>query len=255
MPLTESTPKCCLRPARFAILEWQISQLKVAGISEVVVVTGFGHDQVEEVLAGIEGINTRSLFNPFYRLSDNLGTCWVARHEMNSPFVLINGDTLFEAAVLAHLLKDSGRFPITLASDQKVSYDSDDMKIWSVRDRLHRVSKQLDLSRVNGESIGMMTFTSDGASVFVDTIETLMKRGDGLKRWYLSAIDQLARSGLVGVSSIHGLSWCEVDDAIDLAFAEKVVRTWPNQPGREPAQPASGDFGESRVAAFADEPK
>ena len=62
--------------------------------------------------------------------------------------------------------------------------------------------------------------------------DKLMKQGDGLKRWYLSAIDELAQSGMVGVSSIHGLSWCEVDDAIDLAFAEKLVRTWPIQPGK-----------------------
>ena len=63
--------------------------------------------------------------------------------------------------------------------------------------------------------------------------ETLMRQGDGLKRWYLSAIDELAQSGIVGVSSIHGLSWCEVDDAIDLAFAETVVRQWPVQPGAQ----------------------
>jgi choline kinase len=252
MPLTETTPKCCLRPGRHSILEWQISQLKVAGIDEVVVVTGFGHDQVDDVMAGVEGIRTRTLFNPFYRLSDNLGTCWIARHEMTGPFVLINGDSLFEAAVLQHLIQESGRFPITLASDQKASYDSDDMKIWSMRDRLVRVSKQLDSSRVNGESIGMMTFSPSGARQFVGTIEELMKQGDGLKRWYLSAIDLLARSGQVGVSSIHGLSWCEVDDAIDLAFAEKVVSTWPNPPGRESKKATADDSAEHRLAVYAD---
>jgi len=231
MPLTESTPKCCLRPwGDVSILEWQISQLAVSGIDEVVVVTGFGHDKVEEVVGRIEGIRVRTLYNPFYHLSDNLGTCWVARHEMNGPFVLINGDTLFEAAVLQHLLKDAGRFPITLATDQKVSYDSDDMKIWSERDRLCRVGKTLDRSHVNGESIGMMVFHETGARIFVQKIEDLMRKGDGLKRWYLSAIDELAQTGVVGVSSIHGLSWCEVDDPVDFAHAEQVVKVWPVRP-------------------------
>ncbi|MBT8058394.1 MAG: phosphocholine cytidylyltransferase family protein [Gammaproteobacteria bacterium] len=233
MPLTESTPKCCLRPGLWSLLEWQVSQMAVAGIDEVVVVTGFGHDKVEDIVSRIHGIRVRTLYNPFYRLSDNLGTCWVAREEMNTPFVLVNGDTLFEAAVLQHLLNDRGQFPITLATDQKVSYDSDDMKIWSERDRLCRVGKTLDSSRVNGESIGMMKFNESGAGVFSRKVETLMRQGDGLKRWYLSAIDELARSGIVGVSSIHGLSWCEVDDAIDLAFAETVVRQWPVQPGAQ----------------------
>jgi len=252
MPLTETTPKCCLRPGQYSILEWQISQLRVAGVDEVVVVTGFGHDQVDELIASVTGIRVRTLFNPFYRASDNLGTCWIARHEMNGPFVLINGDTLFETAVLQHLLQDSGRYPITLASDQKVSYDSDDMKIWSVRDRLCRVGKRLDLDRVNGESIGMMVFNEAGARIFVDTIETLMKQGDGLRCWYLSAIDQLAQSRQVGVSSIHGLSWCEVDDAVDLAFAETVVKTWPHQPAPPAGRTASVEQQDAGLRIFAD---
>jgi len=233
MPLTEVTPKCCLRPwGEVSILEWQISQLAVCGIDEVVVVTGFGHDKVEEVVSQIQGIRVRTLYNPFYHLSDNLGTCWVARHEMNGPFVLINGDTLFEAAVLKHLLKDAGRFPITLATDQKVSYDDDDMKIWSERERLCRVGKTLDRSHVNGESIGMMVFHETGAQIFVRKIEALMRQGDGLKRWYLSAIDELAQTRVVGISSIHGLSWCEVDDPVDFAHAETVVKVWPVRPAR-----------------------
>jgi len=231
MPLTEVTPKCCLRPwGDVSILEWQISQLAVSGVDEVVVVTGFGHDAVEKIVQQIKGIRVRTLYNPFYHLSDNLGTCWVARHEMNGPFVLINGDTLFEAAVLQHLLKDAGHFPITLATDQKISYDDDDMKIWSERDRLCRVGKKLDRSHVNGESIGMMVFHQTGAEIFVKKIENLMRKGDGLKRWYLSAIDELAQSRVVGISSIHGLSWCEVDDPVDFAHAEQVVKTFPVRP-------------------------
>jgi choline kinase len=250
MPLTEVTPKCCLQPGGISILEWQVTQLAVSGISEVVVVTGFGHDAVEEVVGGIEGIKVRTLYNPFFRLSDNLGTCWVARAEMDSPFVLINGDTLFEAAVSQHLLTDAGQYPITLATDQKNRYDSDDMKIWSEQDRLCRVGKTLDLSHVNGESIGMMVFSRSGAEIFVNKVEELMRMGDGLKRWYLSAIDELAQTGVVGVSSIHGLSWCEVDDPVDLAHAEQVVKTWPVRPVREQAATAGIELTREQLAAF-----
>jgi choline kinase len=247
MPLTEVTPKCCLQPGGISILEWQISQLAVSGIDEIVVVTGFGHDAVEDVVNRVDGIKVRTLYNPFFRLSDNLGTCWVARAEMNSPFVLINGDTLFEAAVSQHLLTDADRYPITLATDQKNRYDSDDMKIWSEQDRLCRVGKTLDLSHVNGESIGMMIFSRSGAEIFVRKVEELMRMGDGLKRWYLSAIDELAQSGVVGVSSIHGLSWCEVDDPVDLAHAEQVVKTWPVRPVRESSVENAGEPGLERL--------
>ena len=55
MPLTEVTPKCCLRPwGDVSILEWQISQLAVSGIDEVVVVTGVGQETVEVVVGQVE---------------------------------------------------------------------------------------------------------------------------------------------------------------------------------------------------------
>ena len=95
LPLTEVTPKCCLRPGELSILEWQIRELSAAGVDEVVVVTGFGHEKVEEIVKRVKGIRARTLYNPFYAQSDNLGTCWIAREEMDGPFVLINGDTLF----------------------------------------------------------------------------------------------------------------------------------------------------------------
>lgn len=244
LPLTEVIPKCCLRPGGLSILEWQIRELSAAGIDEVVVVTGFGYEKVEEIVAGLKGLQVNTLYNPFYAQSDNLGTCWISRGEMDGPFVLVNGDTLFEAPVLQHLMKDVSSYPITLATDQKVSYDDDDMKVWAEGIRLCRVGKRLDLRHVNGESIGMMYFNVAGAEIFVKKIEELMRQGDGLKRWYLSAIDDLAQAGMVGVSSIHGLSWCEVDDPVDLAYAETVVNTWPDrvsvkQPeNEEPGLPA-----------------
>ncbi len=235
MPLTASTPKCCLRIEGRTLLEWQIDALAATGIDEVVVVTGFGHRVVEAVTGKIRHIRVRALYNPFYALSDNLGTCWVARDEMRQAFVLLNGDTLFEPAVLARLLANAGSAPITLASDRKSSYDADDMKIIADGARLQRVGKQLDLRHVNGESIGMMLFDAEGAGLFVNKVEQLMGGAEGLARWYLSAIDELARLGQVGICSIHGLSWCEVDNLQDLADAERIIAGWNARPANSDA--------------------
>ena len=229
MPLTENTPKCCLMLDGKTLLEHQIESLAANGIDEIVVITGFGHHLVEDVVDRIRNIPVRTLYNPFYALSDNLGTCWVARGEMQAPFLLINGDTLFEPAVLAGLLTNAKSYPITLATDHKGQYDDDDMKISAAGEKLNRVGKKLNMKMVNGESIGMMVFNQAGADVFVQKDEHLMSGSTGLARWYLSAIDDLARSGYVGISSIDGLSWCEVDDLADFAHARETVRNWHSQ--------------------------
>lgn len=230
MPLTSNMPKCCLPLHGVSILEWQLSQIAQCDIDEVVVVTGFASEVVDAVVKKVEGIKVRTLHNPMFAHTDNLGTCWEARFEMDGPFVLMNGDTLFEAAVLQRLLSSDKDFPITLACDTKSHYDLDDMKIIADDDRLLKVSKQLDISLVHGESIGLMVFNAAGAKAFTVKLEEMMDKADALKLWYLSAIDQLASRGIAGICQIHGLSWCEVDDAADFKAAADVVMSWPKQP-------------------------
>ena len=231
LPLTENTPKCCLPVAHHSMLEWQLGQISQCGVDDVVVVTGFEPERVEAVVEvasrRFQGMRIRTLHNPFFSRSDNLGTCWVARSEMHEPFLIINGDTLFEAAILEKLLTARHGYPITLTTDAKGDYDDDDMKVVTDEDRLLRVGKKVDLEFVNGESIGMMLFDQEGAEAFRHKVETLMKSTEGLSLWYLSAIDELADEGHVGVCSIKGLSWCEVDDKTDLKHAETVVVGWP----------------------------
>ena len=226
MPLTSNMPKCCLPLHGISILEWQLSQIAQCDIDEVVVVTGFEHEMVDSIVSDVKGIKVRTLHNPMFAHTDNLGTCWEARTEMEDPFVLMNGDTLFEAAILQRLLACETGYQVTLASDTKPHFDLDDMKIISDGDRLLKVSKQLDISLVDGESIGLMVFNPAGADAFTEKLEEMMDKENALKLWYLSAIDQLASQGIVGICPIDGLSWCEVDDAADFKAAADVVIQW-----------------------------
>ncbi|MEO0421309.1 MAG: phosphocholine cytidylyltransferase family protein [Pseudomonadota bacterium] len=229
LPLTENTPKCALDVAGRTALEWQLSQIAQTAIDEVVVMTGFRAPVVQAITDAFTGVPVRTTHNPFYAACDNLGTCWLARPEMTGDFVIMNGDTLFEAAVLQRLLDSPADHAVTLCIDRKAEYDDDDMKVVEQGGRLERVGKQLGDAPVNAESIGLMTFRGEGPAIFSAQLDRMMRDESGLKRWYLSAIDALAPTGHVGVCSIEGLSWCEIDDAADLAHAATVVTTWPTR--------------------------
>ena len=131
LPLTEENPKCLLAVrGDEPILGWQLAALARAGIERAVVVIGFGAERVEAWLAAnpVPGLACETLINPFYRSSDNLISCWLARGAMSDDFLLLNGDTIFEDAVLARVL-DAPPAPIALAIDHKPTYDDDDMKV------------------------------------------------------------------------------------------------------------------------------
>ena len=220
LPLTAATPKCLLpvdggRPA----LEIQLRTLAACGIQRATVMVGFGADKVEHFLARcpLPEIEVTTRFNPFFALSNNLATCWTAIPEMTEDFVLLNGDTLFEPAVLERLLR-APFAAVSLAIDRKPSYDEDDMKVSIRHERtLAAVGKTLSPAVVHGESIGLMTFRASGVPAFRVALEKAMRDPTALQRWYLSVIDALAHSSLVEVTSIEGLWWAETDTPEDLA--------------------------------------
>jgi choline kinase len=224
LPLTAETPKCALSFNGKTVLEWQIDELLKSGIDDIVVVTGFGTDIVESLLAKrYDEHQVRTVFNPFYKLADNLATCWVVRSEMDDDFILLNGDTLFDSIVLRCLLETTPQ-PITVTIDKKARYDDDDMKVMLDGDRLVRIGKDLPRDEVDAESIGMLYFRGPGTSLFQKTIEQVLRTPEGTRRWYLSVINELAQTTAVGTCCIEGLPWAELDFPTDLAHVEKVVK-------------------------------
>ena len=226
LPLTADVPKCALPVAGKSVLRWQLEDIgRCDQVEEVVVATGFAADKVEAIVGEFHAHRprVRSLYNPFFASSDNLATCWVVRHEMQQPFVLINGDTLFDCRVLQRLLTAPEEAPITLTVDRKPAYDDDDMKVILENGRLRRVGKKLDRATVNGESIGMTRFSRRGADLFRAELERAMRFREGQGLWYLSAIDSIARKHPVGACLIDGLGWCEIDTADDLDNAGRLL--------------------------------
>lgn len=218
LPFTADLPKCLLELSGVSLLEWQLRSLAAAGMDEVVVVTGFQAAKVEATVAGMSvPLRVRTLHNPFFSVADNLASCWTARHEMTGEFLLLNGDTLIEPAIVDHVLAAPATSPITVTIDRKSAYDPDDMKVSLEGDRLLAIGKTLPLEDVDGESIGLLRFSAEGGRMFVDAVEKALKTNAGLKLWYLSAIDQIARErGTVGFRSIEGHEWGELDFPEDL---------------------------------------
>lgn len=221
LPLTENTPKCLLPVSDKPVLAWQIDALLEVGIEEITIIAGFQVGLIETLLQQhyANHPKIKILFNPFYEVADNLASCWIARSTMTGNFLLLNGDTIIEPALLTQVL-NSESAPITLSIDYKNSYDADDMKVQLDSDgRVKQVSKIIPPHQVDAESIGLIYFREQGAQTFRQAVESALRHPAELKSWYLSIIDSLAKQHLVNSCSVKGYRWCEIDFIEDLAKA------------------------------------
>jgi choline kinase len=228
LPHTENTPKCLLDLGGRSLLAWQLGALAEAGVREAVVVTGFRAEKVEREIEreAPATLQVRTLFNPFYKLADNLASCWMARGEFSGPALILNGDTLIEPEIARRLLA-APPAPITVTIDRKPAYDADDMKVSTTGDRLTAIGKKLSAEETTGESIGFLRFEAAGSARFVAELEETMRRPEGTGLWYLSAIHRLANAGVdVRVASIEGLQWGELDFPADLVRNRALAAGW-----------------------------
>ena len=233
LPLTAERPKCLIDFSGRSLLAWQIEMLARGGVRRIDVDTGFMTDRVDAELAAIHDprVEITTKFNPFYKVADNLGSCWIAREAMDGDFLILNGDTLVSEEIVERVQAGSRQgeksFPIAVTVDIKPAYDSDDMKVNRSPDgRLNRIGKTLTAAESNAESIGFLAFRGEGAAMFKQAVRAAMRTPEGVQHWYLKVIDSLAPTGKVGTVSIKGLGWGEVDFLTDVEAATKLTDGW-----------------------------
>ena len=223
-PLTLERPKCLLDVGGQTMIDRSIELLGRAGISDVVVVVGYRHEQLRAALAG----RARTVLNPFYEQTNNMASLWLAMpHLGGDDFVYMHADVVYHADLLAQLLADRDPAPIQLLTDFD-SVDAEAMKVRAVGGRLVESSKAIPLDQAAGEWVGLARVRAAAAAPLYAAIDDLLAARQ-LQEYDTAALNRLARGGMpIGLTPTGGLPWCEIDTAEDLARARALF---------EPAEP------------------
>lgn len=229
--LVDDRPKCLIDFGGRSLLDRQLDTLAGNGVGEAVVVTGFHDDLINEALSRRSGgPDVRTIYNPFYKVADNLGSLFMAREELSGDCLVWNGDTLVSDTLMARVVGND-RAGICVTIDRKDSYDEDDMKVVVDPDgRLRAIGKRISQG-VNGESIGLLAFRSGGAERFREAIERDIRAPEGTTIWYLRVIHHLAERSDVWTFDINGEEWGEVDFPEDVERAQALVFRWDSAKG------------------------
>ena len=225
--LTDDRPKCLIDFGGRSLLDRQLDTLAANGVRQALVVTGFRDDLIEASIARRSGgPKVRTIFNPFYKVADNLGSLFMARAELCGDCLVWNGDTLVSDPLMSRVIANK-RPGICVTIDRKDSYDADDMKVVVDPDgRLKAIAKRLPRDKVNGESIGLLAFRAGGAERFREAIERDMRTAEGTTIWYLRVIHHIAERSDVWTLDIDGEQWGEVDFPEDVERARALVAGW-----------------------------
>lgn len=217
-PYTVDRPKCLLHLDGASILDHQLQQLEQIPVSEVVLICGFGIDKVRAAVATYSGhLCIKTLYNPFYAVSDNLISLWTARAEMDDDLLLLNGDGVFHPGIFQCLAAAEETCCLMVA--RKPAYDTDDMKVEIRQNRIVRIGKDLAPEETDAESIGAMRFSGEGVYRLRQALAEIVIEPQALRSYFLEVIQHLAASGHPPTyRETEGLPWADVDTPEDLRF-------------------------------------
>jgi choline kinase len=225
--LTEDLPKTLLPvDGDRTILDIALGNLRRAGLETVVVVTGYAADRLSERQAALEArhdVKLELVFNPKAEEWNNCYSLWCAREHFAQGVLLCNGDTVHPPEVEERLLAARGDAELVLALDDAKTLGEEEMKVLLGEDGLLRgINKAHDPAASAGEYIGLTVIEPAAAEGLAEALETTWRRDPGL--YYEDGFQEYSdRGGRVGVASVGGLEWVEVDDQADLDRAREVA--------------------------------
>ena len=216
LPLTLTTPKCLVAVGGRAILDHQLDAVAAAGFDGAVIVGGYRIEQIAEHLrARGGGLATTLVFNPFWSAANSIGSVWAARAHLDSPFALMNGDTVFETAILqaARAAPIDG---VTLMIEPLVAPGLDDMLVEADGDRVIAVGKHLVGHQATDRSLGLIV--SGGGTGYAEALRTVIGEEEGIHAYHHAVVRRLAETQGVRARRIApGAGWQEIDRPEDIA--------------------------------------
>jgi choline kinase len=223
-PHTLDRPKCLVEVAGRPLLDRALAALEAAGFHEVVIVTGYREDVLQTFLAGrTHRLRVTCVRNPEYARTNNAYSLWSAREAVPGGFVLLDGDLLFEPAVLTALLATAGE--AALAVERRADLGDEEMKVLVGPDvSVAAVNKTMPPTSAIGESIGIARFSAMAARALWDCLGAQIEQGQRNVYYELAFEELIADGWRFEIGDVTGLACMEIDTPQDLEVAHELAQ-------------------------------
>lgn len=216
-------PKCLIKVDHKTILDHQIDGLLRAGIDQIAIVVGYEKQQIIRHVHGRIGSSTPMITfieNPAFAITNNIYSLWLARDWIGGGgFVCLNADVILDAQILSSAMRTNALVSMIVDPEWR----DETMKVVISDGRVLRMSKKISKEEFSGTYIGITLFDQAINARFFAKMEELVEAGR-VNEFFNVAVQELVDEGLrVGFTTTAGAAWAEIDDPLDLSFAQQNV--------------------------------
>lgn len=214
-PLTLKKHKSLIEINKFTILDYQLTMLNKKKL-KTIIVTGYLSNQIEGKIKSYKDVQI--VKNEHYDTTDNAYSLLLGFSKVkNERVIILDGDVLFEEALLDKVLDPKLENAFLVDFSQKIM--PEDAKV-KVKDGFAiEYGKQ-----VEGEGIFISICLLGGS--FLKKFVKELKKNKYPHTWYSKPLSELMKKKprKVKVISSDGLKWIEIDDFKDLERAKELFK-------------------------------
>lgn len=217
-PITDTCPKSLVPVNGKPILLKQIDNLLENGVTDIVVVSGYKAEVLEQAVSA-HYPQTRIICSVDYATTNNMYSAYLAREVVGDEgFLMMNADVFFDASVIKELLACEA--PNAIVTDIG-TYLEESMKVVEKNGRLVAISKTVTPDEALGASIDVYKFSAEGGKAFFAKCAEYIEQKQELKKWSEVALNDILAEVEFKACPLVG-RWLEIDNHDDLAAAEKL---------------------------------
>ena len=222
-PLTDTRPKCLLQVGQRTLLQRIVDALVQAGISELVVVTGYRGEMIRHFLtAHYPQLAIHFIDNVDYAHNNNIFSLWMTRpYTDGRDFLLMDSDILFDPAIVGRMVAE----PATALALNRHECGEEEIKvIVDGAGQVVELSKTCSIRDAVGESVGIEKIAADYSAALFRELEQMID-GEGLiDIFYERAFERLIPQGhLFHVVDTTDMFSIELDTVDDFQRAKELI--------------------------------
>ena len=193
-PLTDTMPKCLLKVGGRTLLERTVEAMRLAGISEFVVVTGYRGDMIRDFLTAYDkSLSFIFLHNADYEHNNNIYSLWMAGEVVRGKdFLLMDSDIFCDAAAVVRIAQE----PESALAVNRHECGEEEMKVVVDADmRITEISKTCRPEDAMGESVGIEKITADYSEALYKELDQMIIEEKLIDIFYERAFERLIPQG------------------------------------------------------------
>jgi len=212
--LLNGRPKCLLEVGGRPLIDRLISVLLELGVEKIILCIGYGAEEIKKhVIREFNGCPILYVYNPFYNITNNSFTLWLARNTIKKDFLLINGDNVLDQSLITKVYRHEGTvIPIV----RKREYDGEDMKVKvTPKGYVSEISKDIR-DNIYGEAIGIRKVSAGDYKAFKSALNRLVLWKRRFQSFYTEVFQDLIDRGLkIPCLDTSDFYYDEIDDEGD----------------------------------------